>query len=78
MGKDTGKNHPREMERLIHFHESVVQYDEFVANIPLTHEGGMTDAPDDPGFSNNCLRASLLRKYWAPCDELAIDNVISQ
>ncbi len=76
MGKDTGKSHPRDMERLIHFHESVVQYDEFVANIPLTHKGGMTDAPNDPGFLKYCLRASLLRKYWAPSDELAIDKVI--
>lgn len=76
MGKNTGKCHPRDMERLIHFHESVVQYDKFVDNIPLEHESGITDDPNDPGFLKYCLRASLLRKYWAPSDELAIDKVI--
>lgn len=71
-----GKKHPEGgMELLIHFHESVLQYDLYTQEV-LKVDDGITDADGDPNFIKYCLRASLLRKYWAREDELALDKVI--
>ncbi|RSX52982.1 hypothetical protein [Bifidobacterium samirii] len=72
-----GKKHPEGgMELLIHFHESVLQYDLYTQEVLKTTSEMMNPESDD-NFIKYCLRAALLRKYWAPEDELALDKVIA-
>ena len=69
------REHPTCNERLLHFHESVSHYDRLVELASLSVTGPI-DKLDSPKSAKYALRACLLRKYWAPDDELYLNKVI--
>ena len=73
--------HPSNQELLIHFCESVSQYDSFMEVIPLKTQQAIhmnlppLDVWSNPDVAKYCIRASLLRKYWASREELRLDKI---
>jgi hypothetical protein len=73
--------HPSNQELLIHFHETVLQYDSFMEVIPLKTQQAIPanlpplDVWSNPDVAKYCIRASLLRKYWASREELRLDKI---
>lgn len=80
-----GKKHPSENVRLVHFRESVHQYDRFCEELlKPEHRNDILgivvsldeQIEDDPEVMKLAIKAMLQRKYWSEGEELRLDRVI--
>lgn len=84
-GKKHPFEHPSENARLVHFRESVHQYDRFCEELlKPEHRSDMPgiaisldeQIEDDPEVMKLAIKAMLQRKYWSEGEELRLDRVI--